>query len=131
MPRVVHFEIHAEDPGRAIRFYAGLFGWQFQKYPGPMDYWLVTTGPPDKPGIDGGLLRRQGPAPDAAVPSPVNAFPCTIDVDDIDKTIAAIETGGGTIAFPKDAIPGLAWLAYARDTEGNIFGIYQADTNAK
>ena len=43
MPRVVHFEIQAEDPDRAIRFYRSLFAWQFSKWEGPMDYWLIQS----------------------------------------------------------------------------------------
>src|SRR5262245_37659764 len=60
MPRVVHFEIHAAEPERAIRFYHELFGWQFNKWAGPEDYWLVVTGPKEEPGIDGGMVRRRG-----------------------------------------------------------------------
>ena len=55
MPRVVHFEIHAADPERAVNFYQTLFGWTFQKWEGPMDYWLIVTGPDDQRGINGGL----------------------------------------------------------------------------
>jgi len=44
MPRVVHFEIHADDPQRAANFYQGVFGWDIKKWEGPEDYWLVTTG---------------------------------------------------------------------------------------
>jgi predicted enzyme related to lactoylglutathione lyase len=39
--RVVHFEIHADQPDRAIAFYSGLFGWGFDKWNGPMPYWLM------------------------------------------------------------------------------------------
>ncbi len=131
MPRVIHFEIHAGEPERAIAFYSGLFGWKFEKVPGPMEYWLISTGAKDQPGIDGGLLRRQGPNPDPAAATPVVGFPCTIDVADIDRTIAAIGTAGGSIVLPKSAIPGLAWIAYAKDTESNVFGVFQADKNAK
>ncbi len=60
MPRVVHFEIHAADPNRAVNFYQTLFGWTFQKWEGPMEYWLITTGPNEQPGINGGLVQRQG-----------------------------------------------------------------------
>ena len=60
MPRVVHFEIHAGDPERAVNFYQTLFGWNFQKWEGPMPYWLITTGPDDQRGINGGLVQRQG-----------------------------------------------------------------------
>jgi catechol 2,3-dioxygenase-like lactoylglutathione lyase family enzyme len=31
MPRVVHFEIHADDPKRAIKFYQDVFGWEIVK----------------------------------------------------------------------------------------------------
>lgn len=50
MPRVVHFEIHAADPDRAIKFYEKCFDWTFQKWDGPMPYWLITTGPNDSQG---------------------------------------------------------------------------------
>jgi catechol 2,3-dioxygenase-like lactoylglutathione lyase family enzyme len=62
MPRVVHFEISVDDPERAIRFYSDVFGWKIEKWEGPMDYWLITTGPENEPGIDGALIRRQDPA---------------------------------------------------------------------
>ena len=58
MPRVIHFEIHADNPDRALNFYQTVLGWQFQKWDGPMEYWMVRTGPKEQPGIDGGLLRR-------------------------------------------------------------------------
>ena len=45
MPRVIHFEINVDNPERATKFYADTFGWQFQKWGGPTEYWLVTTGP--------------------------------------------------------------------------------------
>ena len=54
MGRVVHFEIHAENPQRAIAFYQGLFGWEITKWDGPMDYWMIRTGPKEQMGIDGG-----------------------------------------------------------------------------
>ena len=63
MPRVIHFEIHAEQPERAVRFLESVFGWTFNKWPGPMDYWLIKTGDEGERGIDGGLLRRIGESP--------------------------------------------------------------------
>jgi predicted enzyme related to lactoylglutathione lyase len=128
MPRVVHFEIHAENPERAIQFYNGLFAWEFTRWPGGTEeYWLVKTGPSEQPGIDGGLVRRRGPLDGQAV----TAFVCTVDVPSIDATLAAVPQRGGTIALPKMPIPGVGWLAYAKDTEGNIFGFMQADPGAR
>jgi hypothetical protein len=127
MARVVHFEIHAENPERAIQFYQKSFGWEFQKWDGPMDYWLVMTGPKDQPGIDGGLVPRQVEIDGQAV----IAYVCTIDVPDIDATVSTVEKNGGTIAVPKMAVPTVGWLVYFKDTEGNIFGAMQTDPEAK
>jgi predicted enzyme related to lactoylglutathione lyase len=127
MPRVIHFEIHAGDPDRAVKFYESLFGWTFQKWEGPMDYWLVTTGPDSQPGINGGLLRRQGDIDGQAV----IAYVCTIDVENIDASIAKAQSLGSQVVVPKMPIPGMGWLVYFKDTEGNIFGMMQADPEAK
>jgi predicted enzyme related to lactoylglutathione lyase len=127
--RVIHFEIHAEDPDRAVKFYQSVFGWKFTRAFVPMEYWLIETVPTAAPGIDGGLLRRRGPAP--AEGQPVNAFVCTVDSPSVDDSARAIEAHGGTIALPKMPIPGVGWLLYAKDTEGNIFGVMQEDREAR
>lgn len=54
MPRVVHFEIDAKKPERAIEFYEKVFGWKIEKWKGPVDYWLIMTGKESESGIDGG-----------------------------------------------------------------------------
>ena len=129
MPRVMHFEIHADDPERAIKFYSSLFGWEFKKWDGPMPYWLVTTGPDSEPGINGGLMKRMGPAP--AEMQPVNAYVCTTGVANVDDSVAKALSSGGTMALPKMPVPGVGWLAYVNDTEGNILGMIQMDPAAK
>ena len=126
MARVVHFEIHAEDPDRANAFYTKVFGWEFKQWPG-QDYWLITTGPDNQPGINGGLTRRCGAMNGQAV----IAYVCTIDVPSVDEFTEKIPSHGGTIVVPKMPIPGVGWLVYAKDTEGNIFGVTQSDPNAK
>lgn len=126
MARVVHFEIHAEHPQRAIDFYSKLFGWSFNSW-GGQEYWLITTGPQEQPGIDGGLVRREGAIDGQAV----IAYVCTMDVDSLDAYVKNAAALGGSIAVPKMAVPGVGWLAYCKDTEGNIFGMMQADASAK
>ncbi len=59
MPKVVHFEITAEDPGRAIDFYKNIFGWKIDKWDGPQEYWLIEAGSKNEDGINGGLMKRQ------------------------------------------------------------------------
>ena len=127
MPRVIHFEIHAGDPDRAVKFYEALFGWTFQKWEGPTDYWLVNTGPDSEPGINGGLLRRQGEIDGQAV----IAYVCTADVKDVDASISKAQANGAQVVVPKMPIPGVGWLVYCKDTEGNIFGMMQADESAR
>lgn len=128
MSRVVHFEIHADNPARASQFYTTVFGWAIQKW-GDQDYWLVTTGTPDQPGINGGLFPRRGPAP--SDPNPISAFVCSIDVDAIDDAIGRVIAAGGTVVVPKRALTGVGWSAYCKDTEGNVFGLSQNDPLAR
>jgi predicted enzyme related to lactoylglutathione lyase len=45
MNRVIHFELAADNPERAIAFYGKTFGWKMVKGDGPADYWLIMTGP--------------------------------------------------------------------------------------
>jgi len=129
--RPVHFEIHAENPERAVEFYSKAFGWEISKWNDPnMEYWMVMTGPrgPGE-GINGGLIRRKGPTP--AEGAPVNAWVVTMQVDSYDDVAAKILANGGTVAAPKFAFPGMAWQGYFKDTEGNIIGLHQVDKDAK
>lgn len=138
MNRPVHFEIHANDMDRCKKFYESVFGWTYQQM-GPElgNYVLVNTGTMDSKGpdgktwagINGGMMLRKGDAP--ATGAPVNGAVITMDVENIDETIKKILAAGGAEAVAKGAMPGMAWLAYFRDTENNIFGIYQTDPNAK
>jgi predicted enzyme related to lactoylglutathione lyase len=127
MARIVHFEIHADDPQRAITFYTAALGWEFKKWDGPMDYWLVTTGPADQVGINGGLMKRPAPM----IGDGIMAYVCTAGVEDLDAMTAKALAAGGKVALPKMPIPGVGWLAYFKDTEGNVFGMMQPDPGAK
>ena len=57
MSRITHFDIPSDDPIRAQKFYSEVFGWKFEKWDGPTDYWIVTTGIKE-PGINGGNIRH-------------------------------------------------------------------------
>jgi uncharacterized protein len=128
MSRVVHFEIHATDPELLVAFYTALFGWTIQKWDGPMDYWLIRTGAPEERGIDGGLLRRQGDVP--AAMQAVNAYVCTVGVASAESALAQAVELGGELAVPVMPVPGIGWLCYAKDPDGNIFGMLQPDAAA-
>jgi hypothetical protein len=121
MNRPIHFEIPSENPEMAIEFYTTVFGWKFELWSGPMEYWTIRTGD-GQPGIDGGLMRRRDPAQ-----------PCvnTMEVEDLDATTTVIESAGGQCVVPKMPVPGIGWLAYFKDLDGHIFGAMQNDTAAK
>jgi hypothetical protein len=61
----------------------------------------------------------------------VIAYVCTMPVEDLDAHVQKVLSLGGTIALPKMPITGMGWLAYCKDTEGNIFGMMQMDPNAR
>ncbi|MCP1492821.1 VOC family protein [Peribacillus frigoritolerans] len=131
MGRIVHFEIHVNDMERAKTFYGEVFGWSFQDwsdYAG-MPYFGAVTGNENEHGIDGALMQRQSAPPEAH--QALNAFACTIGVENYDLTEAKIIENGGKLAMPKFALPGMAWQGYYIDPEGNTFGIHQPDVNAK
>ena len=122
MPRIVHFELSVKDVEKTIKFYKNVFGWRIEKWDGPIDYWLITTGDEKNPGIDGGLGQEE-----EGIPNVVN----TIDVDNVDAVVKKIENNGGEIVRPKHAVPGVGWLAYFKDAEGILSGIMQEDSEAK
>lgn len=126
MPRPVHFEIHATNPDETKTFYENVFGWQIDRW-GDAPYWIITTG--TGPGIDGGLVPRQGPRP--ADNAPVGTYVITIDVPDLDIAVKDITASGGTIAVAKQPVPTVGWLAYVKDPDGNLFGIMQPDESAR
>jgi predicted enzyme related to lactoylglutathione lyase len=129
MARVVHFEVHAEEPQRAIAFYETALGWTFSELV-PGEYWLINTGADGEPGINGGLIKRKGAGPEPDAKLPVIAYVCTVQVKALDTYLQAVVNAGGTVVVPRHAVPGVGWSAYAKDTEGNIFGLHQPDREA-
>jgi uncharacterized protein len=119
-----YFEIQADNPEAAIRFYAAVFGWKFAKETGaPIDYWRIETN-----GIRGGLLKRPAKAPPPQ--SGTNAYVCSMHVESFDKTAEAILKNGGQVALAKFAVPGVCWQGYFLDPESNTFGLFQVDRDA-
>jgi uncharacterized protein len=120
----IYFEIQADNPQRALKFYSAVFAWKFDEVKGlPIQYWTIETG-----GSRGGLLQR--PAKTPPPQSGTNAFVCSLEVQDFDATAKTIEKSGGTVALPKFAVPGKCWQGYFVDPEGNTFGIFEVDENA-
>jgi len=121
MGRVSHFEITADNPKRAASFYEKAFGWKFADWGGPFTYLLATTGDKSEVGIDGAIMDR-GDQKQAVIN--------TITVDKWEAGADAVKNAGGKVLQPKTPVPGQGYFAYCTDTEGNVFGIFEADATA-
>jgi predicted enzyme related to lactoylglutathione lyase len=127
---VVHFEIPADQPDRAAKFYRELFGWDITSAgpagAGGIEYSMVKTvagkGWPESPGVNGGLMRRMFPG---------QAVVNYIGVDDVSEYTRKAERLGAKVLMSKTPVPGMGWFAQLKDTEGNVFAIWQPDSAAK
>ncbi len=108
---VAHFAIHADDCARAKRFYESVFNWSFNAW-GPPDFWLIQTSPG---AVGGSLQKRQHAAGDRGM----RGYECTIGVDDVRATAAAVEKAGGTVTMQPFLIERVGMLIQFEDTEGN------------
>ena len=121
MARFVHFEYYVDEPQKALEFYEKVFDWKSEQS-SEFPYWLVTTGPDDQPGINGGI--GVPPAPNGRVV--VN----TLGIEDIDDAILRAEEAGAGLVLEKRPIPGMGWVAYLSDPAGVPFGVYMQDESA-
>jgi uncharacterized protein len=118
---IVWFEIPADDPERAKKFYSTLFGWKINAFPEVKDYWHIDTGGSDG-SPDGGMLPRKHAT------QPITNY---INVPSIAKFTAKIEKLGGKVMMSKTAVPQMGYFAICRDTEGNEFAIWERNEKAK
>ena len=128
---VVHFELHAAEPQKAIDFYTELLGWTFTRF-GEMDYWAIETGEGSignvagsaGHGINGGLNLRRGPSPETG--APVMGCNFVVGVDDVDALMRRGIELGGTEAVAAMDMPGVGRLGYLLDPDHNVFGLISA-----
>lgn len=121
---ITYFEIPADNPERAKKFYEKIFDWKIEKYDKDGEYWFVMTTEvgedewtPKEPGeINGGLVKREKPS---------EPFLTYVTVDSIDKTKGLIEKNGGKMIEPKTAMGEWGWWATFKDTEGNVIGLFE------
>lgn len=113
---MVHIEFPAGDTAKAREFWGGLFGWQFQEFPGPTEYHMTRFSE-----SQGGAI---GPADGSKRGARVY-----FDVDDIRAGTARVGELGGQSGDPLP-VPGMGWFAYCTDSEGNDFGLWQTDESA-
>jgi len=116
MSSIVHFEIFCDEEERASKFYAELFGWKVERIPGAK-YWNITT----QEGAAGGLTHRFNPHQKI-----INYF----GVPSVSKACSRVEELGGRVLVPRMAVAGAGYYALCKDSEGNIFGLWEEDPEA-
>lgn len=121
-----YFDLSVHDVGQARKFFEVVFGWQFERFPMPYEYYRILAGPNSEPGIDGGI----GAVKDAPILGGIPTTMLTLPVLDVEAAIAKILTGGGRIIEPKMPIPGIGWYATCAEPGGLRFGMMQADPRA-
>lgn len=109
---LAHFAIHADDCERAKRFYETAFQWRFQAW-GPPGFWLIHTS--QNAPVGGSLQQRQQPVTGRGM----IGFECTIGVENVQATAAAVEKAGGKITMKPFVIERVGTLIQFEDTEGN------------
>ncbi len=117
MPRVVHFELPADDLQRAASFYEEVFGWTTSDM-GPEygGYRIFNRG---ETGIAGLMTLA-----DDSTPAHWQPY---VAVDDPDRTTAkATELGGSALTEPMD-VPNVGRIAVLRDPQGAAFGVIKPD----
>jgi uncharacterized protein len=114
MNGLTHFAINADDVPTSMAFYEKVFGWQFNAYGPPGDFYQITT--PDGP--RGAIQKRRELVPG----QPTIGFECTIEVADVDATARTVTEAGGRILMEKATIPGVGDLIFFADPAGNVLG---------
>lgn len=123
MNSVVHFEIAADDPKRAKKFYS-LFGWNFvETSPEMGNYIMVHTTETDKEGmpqrkgaINGGIMKKDKTAKQTIL---------TIAVTDLKGTLKKVKASGGKVISEQVEVPGVGMYARIKDTEGNVVSLME------
>jgi predicted enzyme related to lactoylglutathione lyase len=115
--KIVHFEVPAADADRASGFWSGVFGWGIGGSVMPdFDYRLFQVADDQ-----GGAIMPSDKAGSGLI--------VYFDRDDIDASIAKVRELGGA-ADDKQPVPSQGWFSACKDTEGNPFSLWQADSNA-
>lgn len=117
---VRHFAINADDTARARKFYGEVFGWTFRPW-GPPDFYQTQDA---GDGLRGALQGRRDIGGQR-----MPGMEITFAVDDIEATVAAIEAAGGKILMAPFHIQTVGHLVWFQDTEGNIAGAMQYESD--
>jgi uncharacterized protein len=110
---IAHVDISANNQEEAAKFYESLFGWKIQSVP-QMNYTMFQpeAGP-------GGGFSQAGDG--MAQAGQVLIY---VSTDDIDASLAKVESLGGKTVLPKTEIPTVGWFGIFTDPTGNQIALF-------
>jgi predicted enzyme related to lactoylglutathione lyase len=113
---IVHVEIPADDTAKGREFWGSLFGWKFESFPGPFEYYMTRISDQS-----GGAVTNMEPGKRG-----IRAY---FAVDEINTGAARVRELGGEANEPRP-VPAMGWFATCKDAQGNEFGLWQNDPSA-
>jgi predicted enzyme related to lactoylglutathione lyase len=122
-----YFDLSVRNLAQARTFFEKVLGWRFEKFPMPYEYYRIHAGSDEEPGIDGGI----GCVNDAPLSAGKPLTVVTVPVSNLDDVIALVEANGGRVVEQEIPIPGIGWYATCAEPGGLLFGLIQADENAR
>ncbi len=122
MPEVAHYEhgvpswvdIGTPDPAAALRFYAGLFGWEGQDMGEEAGHYTIVSKA-------GKMVAAISPAQDPGPPR----WTTYVNVDDIDAVAAKVEAAGGTVVVAPMDVMTAGRMAIFADPTGAVIAAWQ------
>lgn len=114
MSKFVHYELNTSDPEAAKKFYATVFGWEYEDMPMPDGVYTMVS---NKDGPIGGIQKN-------SMPGAPSAWLNYAEVESIADTCAATTAAGGSIVVPETDIPGMGAFAILADTTGASFAVW-------
>ena len=111
------FEITASDLDRATRFYETLLGISLNR--------TEFMGTPmaifshEKPGVGGALVKDPNRKPGGS-----GSLVYLDASDKLEACLERAERAGGAVVFPRTAIGENGFIAFVRDSEGNVIGLH-------
>ena len=110
---IVHIEFPAQNSLEAAKFYGDVFGWKITRDE-KLNYSMFEY----EEGRGGGFSN-------VSDENPVGNVLVYIQTDNIEASLAKIESHGGKTIEPKTEIPGVGWFAFFEDPTGNTIALYK------
>jgi uncharacterized protein len=109
-------DLASSDLGRALEFYAKIFGWTFESA-GP-DYGGYVNAAKDGHPVAGLMANN----PQWQSPDGWNTYFHTADIN---ATVSALTAAGGSSCIPPMEVPAKGFMSMATDPSGASFGLWQ------